>query len=110
MYRAEERDAKVKHTEDASHDGMGLGLSFQLVDEPVNKRTHRWIEAGLRADFLLVSSVVPLSGVQSESAVLSVLSDSATQGLNSLPGFSVRGILQARLLEQVAIPFSRGSS
>ena len=28
----------------------------------------------------------------------------------SPPGFSVRGILQARILEWVAIPFSRGSS
>ena len=28
----------------------------------------------------------------------------------SLPGFSVQGILQARILEWVAIPFSRGSS
>ena len=28
----------------------------------------------------------------------------------SLPGSSVRGILQARILEGVAIPFSRGSS
>ena len=28
----------------------------------------------------------------------------------SLPGSSVRGILQARMLEWVAIPFSRGSS
>ena len=28
----------------------------------------------------------------------------------SLPGFSVYGILQARILEWVAIPFSRGSS
>ena len=28
----------------------------------------------------------------------------------SLPGASVRGILQARILEWVAIPFSRGSS
>ena len=26
----------------------------------------------------------------------------------SLPGFSVHGILQARILEQVTIPFSRG--
>ena len=26
----------------------------------------------------------------------------------SLPGFSVHGILQARILEQLAIPFSRG--
>jgi len=28
----------------------------------------------------------------------------------SLPGVSVHGILQARILEWVAIPFSRGSS
>ena len=28
----------------------------------------------------------------------------------SPPGSSVHGILQARMLEQVAIPFSRGSS
>ena len=28
----------------------------------------------------------------------------------SLPGFSTQGILQARILEQVAISFSRGSS
>ena len=27
-----------------------------------------------------------------------------------LPGFSVHGILQARILEWVAVPFSRGSS
>ena len=28
----------------------------------------------------------------------------------NLPGFSVHGIFQARILERVAIPFSRGSS
>ena len=28
---------------------------------------------------------------------------------HSLPGFSVHGILQARILEWVAMPFSRGS-
>ena len=28
----------------------------------------------------------------------------------SLPGFSVHGILQARILEWLAMPFSRGSS
>ena len=31
-------------------------------------------------------------------------------GLYSPPGFSVHGILQARILEWVAIPFSMGSS
>ena len=55
MFWAEEHDVKVRHTEDASHDGMeGLGLSFQLVDELVNKCHHCWIEAGLRTDFLPV--------------------------------------------------------
>ena len=29
---------------------------------------------------------------------------------SSLPGFSVHGIFRARILEWVAIPFSRGSS
>ena len=31
-------------------------------------------------------------------------------GPHSLPGYSVRGIFQARILEWVAMPFSRGSS
>ena len=41
----------------------------------------------------------------------SVMSDSLRLGgLCSLPGSSVQGILQVRILEWVAIPFSRGSS
>ena len=40
----------------------------------------------------------------------SVMSNSATQWTYSLPGSSVHGILQAGILEWVAIPFSRGSS
>ena len=41
----------------------------------------------------------------------SALSDSLQlHGLCSLPGSSVHGILQARILEWVAMPFSRGSS
>ena len=41
----------------------------------------------------------------------SVVSDSATPWTDcSLPGSCVHGILQARILEWVAIPFSRGSS
>ena len=43
--------------------------------------------------------------------ITSVMSDFwQRQGLYNLPGFSVHGILQARKLEWVAIPFSRGSS
>ena len=40
----------------------------------------------------------------------SVVSDSLRpHGLYSLPGFSAPGILKARILEWVAIPFSRES-
>ena len=45
---------------------------------------------------------------KSESESCSVLSDSL--GPHGLPGSSVHGILQARILEWVAIPFSRESS
>ena len=45
---------------------------------------------------------------ESESDSQSGVSDSLRP--HELPGFSVHGILQARILEWVAIPFSRGSS
>ena len=46
-----------------------------------------------------------------ESVSLSVVSNSLqTHGLCIPPGSFVHGILQARILEWVAIPFSRGSS
>ena len=46
----------------------------------------------------------------SASASRSVVSNSLGPMDCSLPGSSVHGILQARILESVAIPFSRGSS
>ena len=46
-----------------------------------------------------------------ESISCSVVSDSLQpHGLYSLPSSTVHGILQARILEWVAIPFSKGSS
>ena len=45
-----------------------------------------------------------------ESVSLSVVSNSYNPMDCSPPGSSVHGILQARILEWVAIPFSRGSS
>ena len=51
----------------------------------------------------------PLSG-GGGSFVAKFASDSCNPTDYSLPGSSVRGILQARILERVAIPFSRGSS
>ena len=49
--------------------------------------------------------------IESDSVSHSVVSDSLwLHELYTLPGSSVHGILQARILEWVAIPFSRGSS
>ena len=48
--------------------------------------------------------------VESESVSHSVMSDSLQPYGISPPGSSVDGILQARILEWVAIPFSRGLS
>ena len=48
--------------------------------------------------------------LENESISCSVLSDSCDPMGYSLSGPSVHGILQARRLEWVAIPFSRGSS
>ena len=45
-----------------------------------------------------------------ESVTRSIVSDSATPQECGPPGSSVRGILQARILEWVAMPSSRGSS
>ena len=45
-----------------------------------------------------------------KSVSLTIVSDSLQPMNCSLPGSSVHGILQARILEWVAIPFSRGSS
>ena len=48
---------------------------------------------------------------KSESVSHSAMSDSAIPWtVCSLPGSSVHGILQSRILEWVAIPFTRGSS
>ena len=48
--------------------------------------------------------------MKSENDSCSVVSDSLLSHGLSLLGSSVRGILQARTLEWVATPFSRGSS
>ena len=64
-----------------------------------------WVPArGVAGSLLLPSYPTPC-----ESG--SVVSDSATPSMDcSLPGSSIHGILQARILEWVAFPFSRGSS
>ena len=47
--------------------------------------------------------------MKSESVSRSVMSDFSTP-CTSFPGSSVHGMLQARILEWVAVPFSRGSA
>ena len=47
--------------------------------------------------------------MKSESVSRSVMSDFATPW-TGFPGSSVYGMLQARILEWVAIPFSKGSA
>ena len=61
---------------------------------------------------LVLDSKLSLSLLsESESVSHSVVSYSLQlHGPYSLPGSSVHGILQTRILEWVAIPFSRGSS
>ena len=52
-----------------------------------------------------------MGSLKSESISRSVMSDSLQSRTDcSPPDYSVRGILQARILERVATPFSRGSS
>ena len=56
-----------------------------------------------------LNSVITLT-LKSERVSCSVLSNSLDPMECSLPGSSVHGILWARILEWVAIPFLRGSS
>ena len=63
--------------------------------------------------FLVIHFSVLISSLfisKEVSASCSVKSNSLWPVDYSLPGFSVHGILQVRILVQVAIPFSRGSS
>ena len=60
---------------------------------------------------ILASHWVPACDVLAAACqVASVVSDSVRPLDCSLPDFSVHGILQARILESVAISYSRGSS
>ena len=60
--------------------------------------------------FLWKKEVMFSFNVKSKSISHSVMSDSLWPMDHSPPGSSVRGILQAKILEWVAICFSRGSS
>ena len=64
----------------------------------------------LICDFFLLAMVYWLKFFRSEVKSLSVSDSLWVHAWSSLPGSSVRGIFQARVLEWVAISFSRGSS
>ena len=76
-------------------------ISFLFITTKWEEEVKKWLTSGLK----------PLQHWVSESVSHSVLSDSLwSHGQYSLPGTSVHGILQARILEWVAIPSSRVSS
>ena len=62
----------------------------------------------------MIYNVVLISAIQHSELVMSVLVAQCPTLCDpmdySRPGFSVHGILQERILEWIAIPFSRGSS
>ena len=68
----------------------------------MNLKNRKWVRSGSRT---IVCQSVKVKMLVSQLCL--TLCDSMDC---SLPGFSVRGILQARILEWVAIPFSKGSS
>ena len=76
-----------------------IPFSKDLPDPGIEPRS-----SALQADSLLSESL-------GKPCYHSVMSNSVwPHGLYSPPGSSIHGILQARILEQVANPFSRGSS
>ena len=71
-----------------------------------------WLKTGLLERYWLTHRIARrVWKSESESVSCSIMSDSLQPlGLYSPPDSSAHGILQARILEWVAIPFSRGSS
>ena len=92
---------------------------FSLLLEKLRDLTyfsHDWIDFCFSFDFLKASDVI-YSSWEITLRPLCVHTKSLQSCMTpwvlvdcSLPGSSVHGILQARILEWVAIPFSRGSS
>ena len=81
---------------------------MRLNDPDLNTFTHLIALWSLAYFFLSLRLSFLTCKMESESVSHSVLSDSLQpHGLYSSPGSSVHGILQARILEWVAIPISR---
>ena len=115
----------TQHPEVAST-GQVLGdgkLEGTIKTQKLDSRGHCGSSTGLERDSLWLGNqtIQPISGVllDCESTVVSkwtcvLVAQSCLTLCDpmacSLPDFSVCGILQARILKWVAIPFSRGSS
>ena len=88
--------------------GMELGLEGGLGSSEDVRKKHQStgsmsVDSGYR---LVLNPALPLG----ESVSCSVVSDSCDPMNCSLPASSVHGISQARILESVAVSFSKGSS
>ena len=79
-----------------------------LVVSYCHLHLHLWFSASLHLKF--TRGLKSFLMTKSESVSCSVVSDSLQLMDCSPPGSSVHGVLQARILEWVAISFSRGSS
>ena len=90
-----------------------LSCLFLNLERQKGRDLKNWKHISSRINFLsyvhlsLLKSMVSIS---SHVLSCSVMFDSLQPHGCSLPGFSVHGILQARILEWVAMPSSRGSS
>ena len=77
---------------------------------PDRKKKFQSLAEAIPLFHLFISPYSLIMYVKSESVSHSVVSDSCDPIDCSPPGSSAHGIFQARILEWVAIPFSRGSS
>ena len=82
---------------------------LSLYKGPLNTFCHKCWPFSQLAKGLCLQDPAPLLW-KCESVIRSVVSDSLLPQECSLPGSSVHGVFQARILEWVVIPFSRGSS
>ena len=90
---------------------QGLFLGYPLLPFPAPTE-FRWLQLGRNSWYFLTSPRGHFSICSVRFCVLShsIVSDSLLPRDCSPPGSSVHGIFQARILEQVAMPSSRGCS
>ena len=104
----------INFYESESESGSVVSYSFQSMDCILFNLSMDWILQARILEWVAFpfskESSQPRDGTQSESEVAQSCPTLCDPVDCSLPGSSVHGILQARILEWVAISFSRGSS